>query len=73
MILGADDRIRTDDILLGKQTFYQLNYVRILCPRGDSNSQNYDPKSYTYANSVTGALWSRMQESNLRLMLPKHE
>ena len=43
------------------------------CPRGDSNSQNYDPKSYTYANSVTGALWSRMQESNLRLMLPKHE
>lgn len=28
--LGAVDRIRTGDILLGKQTFYQLNYHRIL-------------------------------------------
>ena len=31
-------------------------YPHCWCPRGDSNSQNYDPKSYTYANSVTGAL-----------------
>jgi hypothetical protein len=26
---GAADRIRTGDILLGKQVFYQLNYSRI--------------------------------------------
>ncbi len=27
--LGAGDRTRTDDILLGKQTLYQLSYTRI--------------------------------------------
>ena len=28
IILGADSQARTGDILLGKQTFYQLNYIR---------------------------------------------
>ena len=27
-ILEADDRARTDDLLLGKQTLYQLSYIR---------------------------------------------
>ena len=27
---GADSQARTGDILLGKQTFYQLNYIRIM-------------------------------------------
>ena len=29
VIIGADSQARTGDILLGKQTFYQLNYIRI--------------------------------------------
>ena len=29
---GAGDGIRTRDLLLGKQTFYQLNYTRIIAP-----------------------------------------
>ena len=27
--IGADSQARTGDILLGKQTFYQLNYIRM--------------------------------------------
>jgi hypothetical protein len=30
VILGADSQARTGDILLGKQTFYQLNYIRTM-------------------------------------------
>ena len=28
-LIGAGNETRTRDILLGKQTFYQLNYTRI--------------------------------------------
>lgn len=31
--LKAGDGIRTHDLLLGKETFYQLNYTRSLVPR----------------------------------------
>jgi hypothetical protein len=27
-ISGAGDRVRTDDLLVGNETFYQLNYAR---------------------------------------------
>ncbi len=33
--LGAGDRTRTDDILLGKQTLYQLSYTRTFPTRPD--------------------------------------
>ena len=28
-IIGADDQVRTDDILVGNEMLYQLSYIRI--------------------------------------------
>jgi hypothetical protein len=30
LIFGADDQVRTGDILLGRQMLYQLSYIRIV-------------------------------------------
>ena len=34
MKIGADDEVRTRDILLGRQVLYQLSYIRMVRPAG---------------------------------------
>ena len=46
----ADDRARTDDLLHGKQTLYQLSYIR----EGAEYSRGYDP-SFSRRSGTTSS------------------
>ena len=54
---GLGGRVRTCDLLLPKQAFYQTELHRVTwCPGRDSNPQNSDFESDTYTNSITWAI-----------------
>ena len=68
MTCGASEEARTLDLLLGKQTFYQLNYTRIGSPSWTRTSDKVINSHPLYQLSYRGLWWS-WQGSNL-LPLP---
>jgi hypothetical protein len=67
-VLGAGDGTRTHDLLLGKETFYQLNHARMLKLQDYSQEfpirQPFDIRPYYYENKkpawMAGLVGSRL-------------
>ena len=53
--LGAANRVRTGDVLLGKQVLYQLSYSRIILIETHSQESNLPTPHQNEAVSATSA------------------
>ena len=55
-LLRAGDGTRTRDILLGRQTLYQLSYARVICVSARTFYHGINPSS-NHSAFLDGSLW----------------